>query len=71
MVSSIGNDSNRTMSMASTIAPSSIAPSDRTDTQTLVQRTSMTNSVNPMYLQDITVLQQQQFELRSVSKRKW
>ncbi|EAQ89752.1 conserved hypothetical protein [Chaetomium globosum CBS 148.51] len=46
MVSSTGNDSNRTMSMASTIAPPSIAPSDRTDTQTLVQRTSMSNSIN-------------------------
>ncbi|KAK4042865.1 CNH domain-containing protein [Parachaetomium inaequale] len=49
MVSSIGNDSNRTMSMASTVAPPpSIAPSEMTvtDTQTLVQRTSMTNSIN-------------------------
>lgn len=44
MVSS-GNDSSRSMSMASTIAPS-IAPSERTDTQTLVHRPSMSNSVN-------------------------
>jgi hypothetical protein len=34
------------MSMASTIAPPSIAPSDRTDSQTLVPRTSLSNSVN-------------------------
>lgn len=45
MASSIGNDSNRTMSMASTIAPSTIAPTEKSD-QTLVQRSSMTNSVN-------------------------
>ncbi|KAK4161482.1 CNH domain-containing protein [Cladorrhinum sp. PSN259] len=43
MASSIGNDSQRTMSMASTITPS-IAPTDRTDA-TLVQRSSMTNSI--------------------------
>ncbi len=41
MASSTGNDSIRTMSMASTIVPPSIAPSD---TQTLVQRTSTTTS---------------------------
>ncbi|KAK3336141.1 CNH domain-containing protein [Cercophora scortea] len=39
MASSTGNDSARTMSMASTIAPS-VAASDRTDTQTLVHRSS-------------------------------
>ena len=38
MASSIGNDSNRTMSMASTIAPS-IAPTERTE-QTMVHRSS-------------------------------
>ncbi|KAK3310825.1 CNH domain-containing protein [Chaetomium strumarium] len=46
MASSIGPDSTRTMSMASTIAPSVIAPSEKTDSQTLVQRSSMSNSVN-------------------------
>ncbi|KAL2144504.1 hypothetical protein VTI28DRAFT_9009 [Corynascus sepedonium] len=47
MGSTVGKDSNRSMSMASTIAPPpSIAPSDKTDSQTLVQRTSMTNSIN-------------------------
>jgi hypothetical protein len=46
MVSSIGYDSNRTMSMASTIVPPSIAPTEKTDTQTLVQRTSTSNSIN-------------------------
>lgn len=45
MASSTGGDSNRTMSMASTIAPS-LAPSDRTDTQTLVHRPSVSASVN-------------------------
>ncbi|KAK4195391.1 putative rho1 guanine nucleotide exchange factor 1 [Triangularia verruculosa] len=39
MASSIGNDSQRTMSMASTITPS-IAPTDRSDT-TVVQRSSV------------------------------
>lgn len=43
MASSIGHDSQRTMSMASTITPS-IAPTDKTDA-TLVQRSSMTNSI--------------------------
>ncbi|KAK5656198.1 hypothetical protein OQA88_4959 [Cercophora sp. LCS_1] len=42
---STSNDSNRTMSMASTIAPS-IAPTERTDTQTLVHRPSMSGSSN-------------------------
>ncbi|AEO54767.1 hypothetical protein MYCTH_2297751 [Thermothelomyces thermophilus ATCC 42464] len=48
MGSSVGKDSNRSMSMASTIAPPpSVAPSDKSDAQTLVQqRTSMTNSIN-------------------------
>ncbi|AEO65224.1 4daa57b4-df88-424a-bd71-ac98bf835f26 [Thermothielavioides terrestris] len=46
MASSIGHDSTRSMSMASTIVPPSMAPSEKTDTQTVVQRTSMTNSVN-------------------------
>ena len=41
--STTGNDSFRTMSMASTIAPS-IAPSERTDTQTLVHRPSVSGS---------------------------
>ncbi|KAK3330487.1 CNH domain-containing protein [Apodospora peruviana] len=45
MASTTSHDSNRTMSMASTIAPS-IAPSDRTDTQTLVHRPSVNGSVN-------------------------
>ncbi|KAH6630359.1 CNH domain-containing protein [Chaetomium sp. MPI-SDFR-AT-0129] len=45
MASSIGNDSNRTMSMASTIAPSTIAPTEKSD-QTVVQRSSITNSIN-------------------------
>jgi len=44
-MASSGNDSNRSMSMASTIAPS-IAPSDRTDVQTLVHRPSVSGSVN-------------------------
>ncbi|KAK4649244.1 RHO1 GDP-GTP exchange protein 2 [Podospora bellae-mahoneyi] len=39
MASSVGNDSQRTMSMASTITPS-IAPTDRSDT-TIVQRSSL------------------------------
>ncbi|KAL1872290.1 hypothetical protein VTK73DRAFT_1672 [Phialemonium thermophilum] len=43
MASSAGNDSSRSMSMASTIAPS-MAPSDRTETQTLVHRPSNSNS---------------------------
>lgn len=42
---STSNDSNRTMSMASTIAPS-IAPTERTDSQTLVHRPSMSGSTN-------------------------
>ncbi|KAK4124890.1 CNH-domain-containing protein [Parathielavia appendiculata] len=46
VASSMGHDSTRSMSMASTIAAPSIAPSEKTDTQTLVQRTSMSNSVN-------------------------
>ncbi|KAL2130784.1 hypothetical protein VTI74DRAFT_5945 [Chaetomium olivicolor] len=45
MASSIGHDSGRSMSMASTIAPPSIAPTEKTDT-TIVQRASMTNSIN-------------------------
>jgi hypothetical protein len=44
-MASSGNDSNRSMSMASTIAPS-IAPSDRTDSQTLVHRPSVSGSAN-------------------------
>jgi len=45
-MASTSKDSVRTMSMASTIAPS-IAPSDRTDTQTLVHRPSVSGgSVN-------------------------
>lgn len=46
MASSIGNDSNRSMSMASTIVPPSVAPSDKTDSQTLVQRSSRGNSIH-------------------------
>ncbi|KAM7188144.1 CNH domain containing protein [Rhypophila sp. PSN 637] len=44
-MASTTKDSMRTMSMASTIAPS-IAPSERTDTQTLVHRPSVSGSVN-------------------------
>ncbi|KAK3901040.1 CNH domain-containing protein [Staphylotrichum tortipilum] len=47
MASSIGNDSGRSMSMASTIVAPSMAATDKADAQTLVhQRTSMTNSTN-------------------------
>ncbi|KAB5562915.1 CNH domain-containing protein [Coniochaeta sp. 2T2.1] len=45
MASSTGGDHNRTMSMASTIAPS-VAATDRTDTQTLVHRPSVSHSVS-------------------------
>ena len=43
MASSIGNESGRSMSMASTIAPS-VVPSERTETQTLVHRPSISGS---------------------------
>ncbi len=47
MASSVGNDSGRSMSMASTIVAPSMAATDKADAQTLVhQRTSMTNSTN-------------------------
>jgi hypothetical protein len=46
MASSTGSDNNnRTMSMASTIAPS-LAPSDKTDTNTLVHRPSVSASIS-------------------------
>ncbi len=45
MASSTGNDSNRTMSMASTVAPS-IAPTERTDTTLVNNRSSGSGSVN-------------------------
>ncbi|KAL2017052.1 hypothetical protein VTK56DRAFT_2625 [Thermocarpiscus australiensis] len=46
MASSIGHDSTRSMSMASTIVPPTIAPSEKTESQALVQRSSMSNSIN-------------------------
>ncbi len=42
-MASSGNDSNRTMSMASTIAPS-VAPTERSDTMTLAHRPSVSTS---------------------------
>ncbi|KAK3943126.1 CNH domain-containing protein [Diplogelasinospora grovesii] len=45
MVSSTGNDSIRTMSMASTIAPSMTAASERSDALTLTHRPSASGSV--------------------------
>lgn len=46
MASSIGNDSSRSMSMASTIVPPSAAPSEKADSQAVVPRSSMSNSIN-------------------------
>ncbi|KAJ4298645.1 RHO1 GDP-GTP exchange protein 2 [Collariella sp. IMI 366227] len=45
MASSITHDAGRSMSMASTITPPSIAPTEKTDS-TIVQRTSISNSIN-------------------------
>lgn len=45
MASSNGNDNNRTMSMASTVAPS-VAPTEKSDAQTLVHRGSVSRSVD-------------------------
>jgi hypothetical protein len=46
MASSTVADGGRTMSMASTIVPSSIAPSEKVDSQALVQRSSRGNSIH-------------------------